>query len=540
MWLSRASTRSFAPPDWLTVNLTLRCNLACTMCTTCYDAPELSTRELLDLVDQAAAMGVKVFNPLGGEPFVRTDLEDILAHAARRDLYTTLTTNGTLVTRPRADRLAQIPVEKLHLNVSLDGLEAAHDRVRGAGSFAKAQAGYRKLREADAAAGNPLRKICANVILHRRNLAEFPALLDWLADEGFSGVQVLHLFRTGSDPTVGGMWFEEADLPALERLVEGLAAGEAPLPVLNRPADLRLVPRYYREGLGPLEAPCWAGWKELYVNADGGAIMCDGKLDFLAGRYGSVRESTLRELWSSPALRARREVVKTCTTPCVQSCYLRRDSDALGPLAERAGRELGARVRRRLGRRAPRRRVAEVLTLELCDVPSTLGDRRLARFFARSPVAPEAVWAEPARYEALRRTRALDFGRGFAGEELVERVLAGLDVAGLGFGAVRLDWRGDWRWHPSLPSVLGRLADAVAAGALERVELADDGRWWPAGIDPLLAAKPGVFVRVPAGEAPGPAVSWDARLVADRGDTRLLRVVGNVAEEDVGEVLRRL
>ncbi|MFN7146188.1 MAG: radical SAM protein, partial [Myxococcota bacterium] len=309
MWASRRLNRPLAPPDWLSVNLTLRCNLSCVMCTTCYDAPELSKREVLDLVDQAAAWGVKVFNPLGGEPFVRPDLEDILAHAARRDLFTTLTTNGTLITAARAAKIARIPPEKLHVNVSIDGLKSTHDGVRGKGNFDRMIAGYRRLREADEAAGNPRRKICANSILHAKNLDEYLDLVAFLEAEGFSGLQVLHLFRNRDDDTVGGMWFTDAQLGKLEDVCRVLATH--PL-VLNRDA-LPLVPRYYREGLGPLEAPCWAGWKELYVNADGSAIMCDGKLDFLAGRYGSARENTLRELWASPARAERRAVVKTCT-----------------------------------------------------------------------------------------------------------------------------------------------------------------------------------------------------------------------------------
>ena len=150
MYLSRAFNLSLAPPDWLSVNLTLRCNLSCAMCTTCYDAPEMSREEVYDLIDQAAVWGVKVFNPLGGEPFVRQDLEDILVYAARREFHVTLTTNGTLIKRPRADRIAAIPPDKLHINVSIDGLADAHDRVRGAGAFERTIAGYRNLRAADA------------------------------------------------------------------------------------------------------------------------------------------------------------------------------------------------------------------------------------------------------------------------------------------------------------------------------------------------------------------------------------------------------
>jgi hypothetical protein len=62
MWASRRLVRSLAPPDWLSVNVTLRCNLSCVMCTTCYDAPELSLDELRRVVDEAADMGVSQSN----------------------------------------------------------------------------------------------------------------------------------------------------------------------------------------------------------------------------------------------------------------------------------------------------------------------------------------------------------------------------------------------------------------------------------------------------------------------------------------------
>ena len=79
MYFSRALNRSLAPPDWVSLNLTMKCNLSCSMCTTCYDQPnELSTQEVKDIIDQTALWGVKVFNPLGGEAFVRKDLEEIL------------------------------------------------------------------------------------------------------------------------------------------------------------------------------------------------------------------------------------------------------------------------------------------------------------------------------------------------------------------------------------------------------------------------------------------------------------------------------
>ncbi|MES2639893.1 MAG: radical SAM protein [Myxococcota bacterium] len=556
MYGSRALNRSLAPPDWLSINLTLRCNLSCVMCTTCYDAPELSLREVLDLVDQAASWGVKVFNPLGGEPFIRHDLEDILAHAAKRDLYTTLTTNGTLITAARAARIAAIPPEKLHVNISIDGLEATHDGVRGKGAFQRTLAGYRRLREADAAAGNPRRKICANSILHAKNVGEYLDLVAFLEEEGFSGLQVLHLFRDDEDSDVGGMWFAPAQLPALEAVCATL--GQHPL-VLNRHA-LPLVPRYYREGLGPLEAPCWAGWKELYVNADGSVIMCDGKLDFLAGRFGSVREQTLRELWRSPALRARREVVKTCATPCIQGCYLRTESDSATRIVKGLVDNVSAPVRARVARLLPARTIEGTLTLELSDTPDDPAHPRTRALFATSPVALEDCFSDPDRLLTLRDRRYLDFGRGFLGADVVAHVRDGLREARIRFRTVSLTWRGEPLLHPEFPVVwdaLDGIADCVrvvTSGLLVRDDHMSLLRRAEVWIDParsafaggahadLLttrAAALGARRGAPPPDAVAPALSWDGHLTVSLDDTTLSRRIGDVLKEPMRTIWGR-
>ncbi|MSP62004.1 MAG: radical SAM protein [Myxococcales bacterium] len=545
MWASRALTTSLAPPDWLSVNLTLRCNLSCVMCTTCYDSPELTTREVLDLIDQAADWGVGVFNPLGGEPFIRADLEVILTHAARRDMHTTLTTNGTLIRSERAATVAKIPVEKLHINISIDGPEAAHDAVRGEGSWRRTMAGYRALRQADEEQGNPRRKVCANVILNRRNVTGFVEFVRSLGALGFDGVQVLNLFRDRDDDTVGGMWFDAASLPELEVVVRALQ--DEPL-VLNAAADLRLVPRYYREGLSPLDAPCWAGWKELYVNADGSVIMCDGKLDFLAGRYGSVREATLRQLWSSPTLKERREVVKRCATPCIQNCYLRRDSDSAAPLLG----ELVAVVRATVVPHRNLRTIELPVAFELSDVSDDAETAPLRALFARSPVPFAALCADPGRLAELRDRHYLDFGRGFLGAGVVVRILDAAGAAGWRFGTVCLRWRGEPLFHPDLSGVLGALR-----GRVDRVVLHSSGLLLPderieaevwaepalagaqAGRAEARARSLGVRIGTPP-LADGPAISWEGRVTASRLDTRLAERAGDVLKEPFGPLWARV
>ncbi len=491
MYASRALGRSLAPPDWLSINVTLRCNLRCAMCTTCYDLPdELDTDEILDIIDQAALWGVRVLNPLGGEPFVRHDLETILAHAARKDFHITLTTNGTLIDDRRAQALARIPPEKLHINFSIDGPQQVHDAIRGAGTWSRALAGYLALRRADAEARNPRRKVLANTLVHADNLELLPAFLDSLAELGMDGVQLLNLFRrpprTVDEPDpererrVAELWIGPERMPELQRLVAKLLerAKHPPWPafrIQNPVEDIELLPAYYRDQLQPLEAPCWAGWKELYINADGTAIMCDGQLDFLAGSFGSVREQTLQQLWRSPALSERRRVVKRCRTPCIQNCYLRRSSDRLGPLVGR-GLQLGFR---RLAPRLPRRPTpstsrlslpAGVLTLELtdtcdcawsgCDTPP----ERMQRLLQEAPGPMSTCYAQPRTWHTWRDRHYVDFGRGFMGFELVRSVVEDLQSKGIVLGTLALRWRGEPLLHPELLPIFKYLLQVVGPG----------------------------------------------------------------------------
>lgn len=506
MLLSRRLNRSFAPPDRVSVNVTLRCNLACTMCTTCYDSPELTTEEIKSIIDQTAAWGVQVFNPLGGEPFMRNDIEELLAYAVQRGFYVTVTTNGTLITEKRARGIAAIPADRLHFNVSLDGDETSHDRVRGAGMWARAIEGYRRVRAADAAAGNSRRKMLTNTILHAGNAARFPDILDEQAAMGFDGVQVLNLFRQGEDVPIESrdLWFYPEHLPLLESVSEALARrvetqSAGGYRIQNSADELRLIPRYYRDQLQPLDAPCWAGWKELYINADGAAIMCDGKLDFLNGTFGSVREQTLRQLWNSPALRQRREVVKRCSTPCVQTCYLRGSSDSATALAAETAKLAGTAVLDRLSRLRPTvdHRPDAVLRLELSDVcpcgwaGCTTPRSRWSALVKDCPSPPNAQ-----SWTGFRDRHQIDFGRGFMGFELVRQVVQDLEASRLRFGTLAVRWRGEPLLHPEIEPILRYLLDRVGRGVADRLRVETDGRFITqalAGLSTLPVAQEWIF-----------------------------------------------
>ncbi len=477
VYLSRSVNKGWSKPDWVSVNLTLKCNLACTFCKTCYPVrQELSTREIKDIIDQTYLWGVDRFNPIGGEPFVRPDLEEILAYACAKDFYITLTTNGTLITPKRATEIARIPYNRLHFNVSIDGPNPWHDMGRGEGNFDKALRGYWNLREADAAAGNPLRKISINAIINKLNLSDLPDFLYWCRDElGAQAVQFLNLFRHGNriDPDVETLWITPDRYEELDHFVDfliGFQQHEAGpnFRLANSIGDLQNIKKYYRDELRPLDGKCYSGWKELYVNADGTAIMCDGKLDFLNGSFGDIRKQTLRELWTGPEIAKLRSNVKDCTTPCIQDCYLRRRSDS----AVRIARGVSRLVFDELKKKYRTRRVEaptyddSVLTLQLSDtldVETThkrVPRERFEALIKDSPESFDAVREDPFRFYDFRNRGYLQFNRGYLAFDVLQEIVEDAQRHDLVYGTCVLSWEGEALLHPQMEEVLRWLAEA--------------------------------------------------------------------------------
>jgi len=86
--------------------LTYRCNLSCRHCYIAKKEPfELTSAEIMDILDQLKEMGTFKLILTGGEIFLRQDLFEIIGYAQKKGFLLTLMTNGTLITLSEADRL---------------------------------------------------------------------------------------------------------------------------------------------------------------------------------------------------------------------------------------------------------------------------------------------------------------------------------------------------------------------------------------------------------------------------------------------------
>ncbi len=160
-------------------HITERCNLRCDHCyQDSYRGQELEFGQLLDILAQyrdllarwrqASASTIPGhITVTGGEPFVRQDfcqLLDVFAEHDKEFSFAVLT-NGSLIDRETALYLSSI--RPSFVQVSVEGTEATHDRIRGEGTYQQTVDAVAHLVKARV-------RTLISFTAHRDNFREFP------------------------------------------------------------------------------------------------------------------------------------------------------------------------------------------------------------------------------------------------------------------------------------------------------------------------------------------------------------------------------
>ncbi len=283
LWQMRVRRRPFV----LSHGINARCNLSCRFCEY-WRRPgeEMSTPQILQMLDEAQDFGIGVYNVWTVEPLLRVDLPKILSHAKDLGLVTSLITNGLLLLK-RAGELGDLDL----LSVSVDGIKS-----------------YRELRGIDLqvvldgirAAQLAGHEILMNCVISGKNVAELADLVHlaeslgcWISFEPMHeslGIEekVWNSLRIQSIPA-----YEQA----LDQLIELKRSGA---PIINSITYLKMIrelePRFH----------CHAGDIILHVAADGSVLSCRIHHEPL----GNVSQG-LAKVWQSSQER-RREIVQGC------------------------------------------------------------------------------------------------------------------------------------------------------------------------------------------------------------------------------------
>ncbi len=291
-------------PILVTLCVTHRCNMRCIYCYGhFYDRkePDMSTEDILRLIDEMAAAGTRYISLNGGEALLRDDIGVIVDRIRSKGILCHLSTNGLLI-RNRIDVLRKID----SLAVSIDGVGRENDLNRGQGTYARILDGLSFLREQGI-------HFHTHTVITRHNAGALEAILG-LAEKFGSRAQ-FSLCRVADSPSKDiGLGDEQLkcvvhNILELKRLGRPVFfSGQAYETYLSWPfsydvikVDEKSTPSF------PSAPPCYVKRFSCHIEPDGAVYPCivlSGK-----GPALNARKSGFAEVW--------RQVTKS---PC-RACY---------------------------------------------------------------------------------------------------------------------------------------------------------------------------------------------------------------------------
>ncbi|MES1204407.1 MAG: pyrroloquinoline quinone biosynthesis protein PqqE [Pseudomonadota bacterium] len=293
-------------PYTLIAELTYRCPLRCAYCSNPVQLAtlgrDIDTATWTRVFSEAEALGVMQVNLTGGEPLLRDDLEDLVAAARQRDLYTTLITSGLPLDRDRLARLRDAGLDGLQLSVQdTDAANAA--RVAGLDALAEKTDVARWTREL----GMPL---TLNVVLHRENLPRLPALIALAEAFAVDRLELAHVQYLG-----WALANRAALLPTAAMIAEARATvAAARLRLRGRMEILAVLPDYFADR----PRACMDGWGRRYmvITPDGRVLPCHAAHTLPGLAFDNVTARPLADIWGGSAAFTRFRGEDWMPSPC--------------------------------------------------------------------------------------------------------------------------------------------------------------------------------------------------------------------------------
>ncbi|MES0335813.1 MAG: radical SAM protein [Candidatus Magnetobacterium sp. LHC-1] len=172
--------------------ITDRCNLSCIHCLAKEESSngDLHIEQIRKILKELSDMKVFNLTLFGGEPFVRTDIFDIIDAIQMYPIGIAVNTNGTFITKKIAKELKQRKIKVF--TVSLDGSqEEVFSKIRGKGTFKKVVEGIVNLLEIEA-------DVLISTTVFKPNIHDISDIAAFAKELGVSGVRFNHVFYTGN------------------------------------------------------------------------------------------------------------------------------------------------------------------------------------------------------------------------------------------------------------------------------------------------------------------------------------------------------
>ena len=257
------------------IAVTERCNLSCPHC---YvpdpgDGGEMTTSQIVNLLDQLADAGVLKLTYTGGEPALRPDLAELVKAAATRHFEVHLKSSASLLDLEDVDDLWEAGLAELNVSLYSDRPEE-HDGFVGLdGAWKRAVDSLTRFKSRGGIAR-------VSVVAMNWNAARVSAIVDRCEENDWPYIVDIRVSVT-EDGSMAPCRFR-VDEEAVVKLL----------------ADDRLVSPGTREKSAD-SIVCLAGRRGPYIRADGEVWACPS----LSWSFGNVLHKPIVEIWNGSKVR---------------------------------------------------------------------------------------------------------------------------------------------------------------------------------------------------------------------------------------------
>lgn len=326
-WLSRKIQYPLIPPEIIQISLTYRCNLKCKMCSITNLLPkddELSTRQILHIIDEARNYKIKEVLLTGGEPFLRDDIFEICRYSSEQGLRSIITTNGMLIDNNIAEDIAKSRVS--HIHFSLDGIEETNNFFRGDGVFKRIIDAIGILNSKRKNNGSfSIGIACTVMDRNAKELYEIVKLADDLNVDVINFQTIVNNNANFLDKTLSEFWVKNENIPVLKEEIVKIREYKPRHITIYEEPHLELLIKYYQGELTKKDWVCFGGFKTVFISFSKNEPLVYS----CHGICGNLDKISLRKAWTSKESYRLRIHSINCRDLCMQSCYSQEAAQSL-------------------------------------------------------------------------------------------------------------------------------------------------------------------------------------------------------------------
>ncbi|MCF8079084.1 MAG: radical SAM protein [Desulfobacterales bacterium] len=266
---------------------------------------DFTLEEIKRIVKEVARLKIFSVAVFGGEPFIRSDIFDILNEISSYPINLTINTNGTLIDEKIAEKLAPY---RAGFTISLDGSRpSVVEKIRGKGVFEKTLRAIELLTK--------LKKpVLISTTVMGFNYLDIPAIAELGKELGVNGVRFNHLFYINNAEcymdSLAISANQAVDIVSMLEDLEGRYGGFISGSFLQAMQFIKEIkegrkPEVFEPSERLAITPCGAGKTKCAIKPNGEVIPCELLWNTPAG---NLRENSLAEIWrESPVMNQFRE-----------------------------------------------------------------------------------------------------------------------------------------------------------------------------------------------------------------------------------------